>query len=114
MESDVKSVSRAVQPVKKKKKKKRPTSYPVYKIDPSHRPDLGGVVDEADVPLCGGVQLSDFNVPEAIQKLDPDVAADAVADGDSHFVVPVVVFLQRVRWRFHREINVCEGFFSSK
>lgn len=64
------------------------------KVDPSHRPDLGRVVDETDVSLGGGVQLSDFNVPKPIQKLGPNVGPDSVADGDSHFVTLLVFSLQ--------------------
>lgn len=65
--------------------------YLVDKVDPSHRADPGRVVDETDVPLGGGVQLSDFNVPEPIQKLGPNVGPDSVADGDPHFV-PLLIF----------------------
>ena len=64
------------------------------KIESPHRSDLGRVVYEADVSLGGSVQLSDLNVPEAIQELRPDVFPDSVSDGDLHFVVLVVVPLQ--------------------
>ena len=72
-------------------------SYPVDKVDSPHCSDLGCVVDEADVSLGGSVQLSDLNVPEAVQKLRPNVCSDSVADGDLHSVILLVAFLQRVR-----------------
>lgn len=72
------------------------STHLVDKIDSSHCTDLRRVIDEADVSLRGSVQLSDFNVPEAIQKLGPNVCADSVADGDPHSVVLLIVFLQRV------------------
>lgn len=71
------------------------STHPVHKIDSPHCADLGRVIDEADVSLCGSVQLSDLNVPEAIYELWPNVRSDPVADGDSHFVVLLSVFLQR-------------------
>lgn len=45
------------------------STHPVHKIDSPHCADLGRVIDEADVSLCGSVQLSDLNVPEAIYEL---------------------------------------------
>lgn len=73
------------------------STYLVDKIGSAHCTDLGRVVYEADVSLSGGVQLSDRNVPEAIQKLRPNVCPDPVANGNLHFVVLFIVFLQTVR-----------------
>ena len=42
------------------------STHSVHKIDSPHGTDLGGVINEADVSLCGSVQLSDLNIPEAI------------------------------------------------
>ena len=74
-------------------------------IDPPHGSDLGRVVDEADVSLGSSVQLSDFNLPEAIQKLRPNISAGSVTDGDLHSVVPLIVFLQKVRFESNRDIK---------
>lgn len=41
----------------------------VNNVDPTDRTDFGRVVDEADVSLCGGVKLSDLDVPETLEKL---------------------------------------------
>lgn len=70
-------------------------THPVHGVDPPHCADFGRVVDEADVSLGGGVQLSHLNVPEAIEELRPDVGPHTVADGDADFVILLVVFLQR-------------------
>lgn len=70
-------------------------THPVHGVDPPHCADFGRVVDEADVSLGGGVQLSHLNVPEAIEELRPDVGPHPVADGDADFVILLVVFLQR-------------------
>ena len=67
------------------------------KIDSTDCTDLGRVVDEADVSLRGGVQLSDFDVTKAIQELRPNFGADPVADGQPHFVVLLVVLLRTVK-----------------
>lgn len=72
------------------------SSYPVDEIETSHCTDCGRVVDEADVSLRGSVQLSDFNVPEAVQKLGPNVRSDPVANGDPHSVVLLAVALRKV------------------
>lgn len=66
-------------------------------VDPAHGADFWGVIDEADVPLGGGVQLSDFDVPKAIQELRPNVHPDPVADSDPNFVILFVVSLQEKR-----------------
>lgn len=79
-----------------KKHSTRSSTHPVDDVDSPHCTDFGRVVDEADVSLCGSVQLSDFNVPEAIQKLWPNVCSDPVADREPHSVVLLIVFLQRV------------------
>lgn len=90
-------------------------SYPVQKVDASHRSDLGRVIDEADVSLGGGVQLSDLNVAESIQELAPHVASDSVPDGDSNFVVLLIFFLQKKnqtknpQWNCRRTENNVEG-----
>lgn len=68
--------------------------HPVNHVDATNRPDFGRVVDEADVSLCGGVELPDLDVPETVEELGPNVGPDTVADGDSHCVVLFVVFLQ--------------------
>lgn len=73
-------------------------SYPVHKVDSSDCADLGRVVDEADVSLCGSVQLSNFNVSKAMKKLGPNVRSDTVADCNSHFVVLLIIFLPRAGW----------------
>lgn len=44
-------------------------THPVNKVDPADRAHFGRVVDEADVSLCGGVKLSDLDVPETVEKL---------------------------------------------
>lgn len=64
-------------------------------VDPPHSADFRGVIDEADVPLGGSVQLSDLDVPEAIQELRPNVHPDTVADSDPNFVILIVVSLQK-------------------
>lgn len=64
-------------------------------VDPPHSADFGGVIDEADVPLGGSVQLSDLDVPEAIQELRPNVRPDPVADSDPNFVILFVVSLRK-------------------
>lgn len=69
-------------------------THPVHQVDPPHCADFGRVVDEADVSLGGGIQLSHLNVPEAIEELRPDVGPHPVADSDANFVIPIVVFLQ--------------------
>lgn len=38
-------------------------------VDSTNRPDSGRVVDEADVSLCGGVKLSDLDVPKTVEEL---------------------------------------------
>lgn len=63
-------------------------------VDPADRADFGRVVDEADVSLRGGVKLSHLDVPKALEKLGPNVRPDAVADGDPHAVLLVVVLLR--------------------
>lgn len=70
------------------------TAHLVNNVDPTDRTDFGRVVDEADVSLCGGVKLSDLDVPETLEKLWPNVCSDAVADGDPHSVVLFVVLLR--------------------
>lgn len=72
----------------------RPSPHPVNHVDATNRPDSGRVVDEADVPLRGGVKLPDLDVPETVEELGPNVGPDTVADGDPHCVVLFVVFLQ--------------------
>lgn len=69
-------------------------THPVHQVDPPHGADLGRVVDEADVPLGGGIQLSHLNVPEAIEEIRPDVRPHPVADSNTNFVILIVVFLQ--------------------
>lgn len=76
-------------------KKTRRSTHPVDDVDSPHRAHFGRVIDEADVSLRGSIQLSDFNVAEAVQKLRPDVCSDPIADRDPHFVVLLVVFLQK-------------------
>lgn len=83
------------------------------KIDSPHCTDLGRVIDEADVSLRGGVQLSDMNVPEAVQKLRPNVCSDPVADGNPHFVVLLVVFLQRKKKKVDSDSNSDAQSFTS-
>lgn len=68
--------------------------HPVDNVDSADGADSGRVVDEADVSLCGGVKLSDLDVPEAVEEVRPNVCPDAVADGDPHSVVLLVVPLQ--------------------
>lgn len=75
-------------------KKKNSGTHPVDEVDPPHGADFRGVIDEADVPLGGSVQLSDLDVPEAIQELRPNVRPDPVADSDPNFVILFIVFLQ--------------------
>lgn len=66
----------------------------MHRVHPPHCADFGRVVDEADVSLGGGIQLSHLNVPEAIEELRPHVGPHPVADGDANFVILIVVFLQ--------------------
>lgn len=63
-------------------------------VDPPHGADFRGVIDEADVPLGGSVELSDLDVAEAIQELRPNVHPDPVADSDPNFVILFIVSLQ--------------------
>lgn len=75
-------------------------------VDPPHGANFRGVIDEADVPLGGSVQLSDFDVAEAIQELHPNVHPDPVADSDPNFVILFVVSLQnktKKKRRLHPE-----------
>lgn len=65
----------------------------MHKVDPSHGPDPGRVIDEADVSLGGGIQLSDLNFTESIQELCPNITSDSVPDGDSNSVVLLIFFL---------------------
>lgn len=76
-------------------KNTRRSTHPVDDVDSPHRAHFGRVIDEADVSLRGSVQLSDLNVAKAVQKVRPDVRSDPVADSDPHFVVLLVVFLQK-------------------
>lgn len=57
--------------------------------------DFPNVVDEADVSLCGSVTFTDPNVPKPLQEVGPGVGSDPVPQGQSHFVVSVVVPLQQ-------------------
>lgn len=70
------------------------STHPVDEVDPPHGANFRGVIDEADVPLGGSVQLSDFDVAEAIQELHPNVHPDPVANSDLNFVILFVVSLQ--------------------
>lgn len=81
----------------KKWHRKRSSVYLVEKIDSSNCADFGSVVDETYVSLCSRVQLLYFNVTEASQKLGPNIRPDSVANSDPHFVVLVIVFLQRMK-----------------
>lgn len=78
------------------------STHPVDEVDPPHGADFGGVIDEADVPLGGSVQLSDLDVPEAIQELRPSVHPGPVADSDPNFVILFVVSLQKNKTKKRR------------
>lgn len=67
--------------------------HPVNSVDTADCTDFGRVVDEANVSFCGGVKLSDLDVPETVEKLQPNVCSNAVADSDPHSVVLFVVLL---------------------
>lgn len=68
-------------------------THPVNSVDTADRTDFGCVVDEADVSFCGGVKLPDLDVPETVEKLQPNVCSNAVADSNPHPVVFFVVHL---------------------
>ncbi len=63
-------------------------------IDTTDHSDFIGVIDEADISLGGGIELPDMNASKTVQELFPDVCSYAVSNGNSHFVVSVIVFLQ--------------------
>ena len=73
------------------------STYPVEEVHPAHHPDLGGVVDEANVALRGSVQFPDFDISEALQELGPDIGADAVPDGELDSVVFFIPLLKKTK-----------------
>lgn len=77
-------------------------------VNPAHHSNLCGVVNKADVSLGGSVQLSDVNVPKAIQKFFPHVGSYSVTYSDLHTVVSVIISLQETShtFKFNKKINV--------
>lgn len=75
-------------------KRKKNVSYPVKKVDSSNSSDFPHIVNESHISLGGGIKLSNLNVPKAIEKLSPHLRSDAVSDGQTHFMLFVVVSLK--------------------
>lgn len=74
-------------------------TYPADNIDTADHSDFIGVIDEADISLCGSIELSDMNASEAVQEVFPDLCSYAITNGDLHLVVSVIVFLQSGKHR---------------
>lgn len=69
-------------------------TYLADNIDTADHSDFIGVIDEADISLCGSIELSDMNASKAVQEIFPDLCSHAITNGDRHLVVSVIVFLQ--------------------
>lgn len=67
--------------------------YLMKKVDSSNSSNFPHVVQKSHISFSGGVKLSNMNVPKAVKKLFPYLCPDAVANGQSYFVVLVIVFL---------------------
>lgn len=86
-------------------------SYLAEKIDTTDHSDFIRVIDEADISLCGSVELPDMNASETVQELFPDVCSYAITNGDLHLVVLVIVFLQRNIMKQKKKTQLSSWFY---
>ena len=68
----------------------RETYKTQQEVGASNGADLVSVVQEAHVPLGGGIELPDPDAPKAPQEVHPHVGPQHVANGQAHAVVPVI------------------------
>lgn len=73
----------------------------MQKVDSSNSSNFPHIVDKSHIPLSGGVKLSNVDVAKAIEKLSPYLSSNAVANGQSYFVILVIVSLHLTK-----EINI--------
>lgn len=75
-------------------------SYPMEKVDSSNSANFPCIVDKSHISLGWSVKLSDLNVSKAMKKFSPYLCSHAVANGQSDFVVFVIMSLH-----FHIKIQ---------
>ena len=61
-------------------------THPVEEVGAAHSSNLANVVHETQVPLCGAVHFTHFNVPKAILELPPYILSQPVPNSHSYLV----------------------------
>lgn len=63
------------------------------KVDSSDCSNFPSIVDKSHISLGRSVKLSNFDVPEAVKKLSPNLCSHSITNGQSDFVVFVIFAL---------------------